>query len=180
MPERPLLSGNPDHPRLPLVLGGAFLAVVAGGVVDLVLDRPRSPWSAHVLFEVGLVALSLGLALYLWTNWFRAARSLHQTTRLLAVRQAERDQWRARADQALEGFGRAIAEQFAAWDLSPSEREVGLLLLKGLSHREIAASTGRSERTVRQHAVAVYRKSGRGGRAELAAFFLDDLILPPP
>jgi hypothetical protein len=31
---------------------------------------------------------------------------------------------------------------------------------------------------VRQHAVAVYRKSGLAGRAELAAFFLEDLLLP--
>jgi hypothetical protein len=32
--------------------------------------------------------------------------------------------------------------------------------------------------TVRQHAVAVYRKSGLAGRAELSAFFLEDLLLP--
>jgi hypothetical protein len=31
---------------------------------------------------------------------------------------------------------------------------------------------------VRQHAVAVYEKAGLGGRAELAAFFLPDLIVP--
>jgi hypothetical protein len=33
---------------------------------------------------------------------------------------------------------------------------------------------------VRQHAVSVYRKSGLSGRAELAAFFLEDLLLPQP
>jgi hypothetical protein len=31
---------------------------------------------------------------------------------------------------------------------------------------------------VRQHAVSVYQKAGLGGRAELAAFFLQDLMLP--
>ena len=35
----------------------------------------------------------------------------------------------------------------------------------------------RSERTVRQHAVAAYDKAGVAGRAELAAFFLTDLPL---
>jgi DNA-binding NarL/FixJ family response regulator len=54
-----------------------------------------------------------------------------------------------------------------------------LLLLKGYGHKEIAKLLGRSERTVRQHAVAVYRKSNLSGRAELAAFFLEDLLLPP-
>ena len=43
---------------------------------------------------------------------------------------------------------------------------------------EIAALTGRSERTVRQHAGVAYDKAGLGGRAELAAFFLNDLMLP--
>jgi DNA-binding NarL/FixJ family response regulator len=52
------------------------------------------------------------------------------------------------------------------------------MLLKGLSHKGIAKRTGTSERTVRQHAVAVYRKSGLSGRAELAGFFLEDLLLP--
>lgn len=171
---------DPDHPLQPLVLGVVFLAVVAGGITDLALDRPASWWSAHVLFEVGLVSLSLGLSIYLWASWYRTARSLGEATRTLAAQETERDRWRASAHKALEGFGRAIAEQFAAWDLTPAEREVGLLLLKGLSHKQIAAATGRSERTVRQHAVSLYRKSGRGGRAALAAFFLDDLILPPP
>jgi hypothetical protein len=31
---------------------------------------------------------------------------------------------------------------------------------------------------VRQHAVSVYRKSGLAGRAELAAFFFEDMLLP--
>ena len=31
---------------------------------------------------------------------------------------------------------------------------------------------------MRQHAVSVYRKSELAGRAELAGFFLDDLLLP--
>jgi hypothetical protein len=53
-----------------------------------------------------------------------------------------------------------------------------MLLLKGLGHREAAAVLERSERTVRQHAVSVYRKSGLAGRAELSAFFLEDLLLP--
>lgn len=42
----------------------------------------------------------------------------------------------------------------------------------------IAGAMATSERTVRQHAVQVYEKSGLGGRAELAAFFLEDLKIP--
>ncbi len=61
---------------------------------------------------------------------------------------------------------------------SPADLEAALALLKGLSHKTIAKWSGRSERTVRQHAVAVYRKSGLEGRAELSAFFLEGLLLP--
>jgi len=64
--------------------------------------------------------------------------------------------------------------------LTPAERETALMLLKGFSLKRIAALSGRSERTVRQHAVAVYEKAGLAGRAELSGFFLGDLLLPDP
>jgi DNA-binding NarL/FixJ family response regulator len=53
------------------------------------------------------------------------------------------------------------------------------LLLKGLSHKEIAAVRSTSERTIREQARAVYRKAGLPGRSALSAFFLEDLLLPP-
>ena len=66
--------------------------------------------------------------------------------------------------------------------LTPAEREVGLLLLKGLSHKEAADVRNTSETTIRQQALAVYRKAGLRNRADLSAFFLEDLLLPsrPP
>ena len=90
----------------------------------------------------------------------------------------EREAWRASAAAALANFANAMGERFAAWGLTPTERDIALRLLKGHSHKQIAFETGRSERTVRQHAVVVYQKSGLSGRAELSAFFLEDLLLP--
>ena len=83
-----------------------------------------------------------------------------------------------RAEHALEGMGRAIDVQFGTWQLTPAERDIALMLLKGYSHKLIAKETDRSPQTVRQHAAAVYRKAGLGGRAELSAFFLEELLLP--
>lgn len=170
---------------LPLVLAGFLTLVVVGGTIDLLLDRPRTFMSWHVAFEGGMVLASLSFAIVLFTGWRRAARALQEaratlatTSRELAERQAERDRWRTSAEQALAGFSRAIDTQFDAWRLSRAEREVALLLLKGEGHKQAAAQLGRSERTVRQHAVEVYRKAGLQGRAELAAFFLHDLMLP--
>lgn len=153
-------------------------AIAVGGVIDLALDRPETLWSFHVLFEVALLILSLGAVAYLWVGWRDAGRRLEQTRSELAARAAERDAWRQRATKILRGLGEEIDRQLQEWGLTPVERETALLVLKGYGHREIAALQGKSERTVRQHAVAVYRKSGLSGRAELSAFFLEDLLLP--
>jgi len=161
-----------------LVLAAVLTSVVVGGMVDLVLDAPKSWRSGHVLYELGLILGGLAGAIWLWLNWKRAAESARTLQRSLVERQAERDAWRERAAQALQSLGQAVSQQFRDWELTPAEREVAVLLLKGQSHKEIATATGRSERTVRQHAIAAYHKAGVGGRAELAAFFLGDLTLP--
>lgn len=167
-------------PQVRFSLTLLLLAIVVGGAVDLALDAPEDWGSFHVLYEVALVIGALGLVARLWRGWWRAEASAGALRRTLTERQAERDAWRMRAERALEGLGRAVDEQFGAWQLTPAEREVALLLLKGHGHKQIAAATGRSERTVRQHAVAVYKKAGVQGRAELAAFFLEDLAVPAP
>ena len=153
-------------------------AIAAGGAIDLVLDRPTSPWSFHVLFEAGLLLLTLSTVAYLWYGWLASDRALDRTRQELTMRADERDIWRDRAESLLRGLGEEIDRQLRAWELTPVERETALLLLKGFGHKEIAHLQDKSERTVRQHAVAVYRKSGLGGRAQLAAFFLEDLLLP--
>lgn len=180
MTEDPMADSDPVVPQLRLPLTLLLLAIAAGGAVDLVLDAPDDWRSFHVLYEVAMLMAALGLVAWLWRGWWRAEVSAGALRRTLAERQAERDAWRRRAERALEGLGQAVDEQFGAWQLTPAEREVALFLLKGRGHKQIAAATGRSERTVRQHAVAVYQKSGLQGRAELAAFFLEDLAVPAP
>jgi DNA-binding CsgD family transcriptional regulator len=96
----------------------------------------------------------------------------------LARARAEGDRWRAAARVHIDGLGRAIREQFDAWRLTASEADVALLMLKGLSHKEIARLRNSSEATVRQQAAAIYGKSGMASRAELSAFFLEDLFGP--
>lgn len=165
--------------RLRLPLAGLLLVIAIGGAVDLALDAPASWRSLHVVYELLLIAGALATAAYLWLGWraaeVRAAALRHE----IGQRQAERDRWRANAESALEGMARAINQQMAAWQLTPAEQEVVGHLLRGRSHKEIAAATARSDRTVRQHAATAYRKAGLAGRAELAAFFLSDLPLGP-
>ena len=164
--------------RLRGILAVALLSIIVGGTADLVMDDPATWLSFHVVFEMLMIAGALLMATTLWLGWWRSAHAAAALEVRLAEQAMERDRWRASSREALEGLGRAIDAQFDEWRLTPAEREVALLLLKGYGHKRVADLTGRSERTARQHAGTVYEKAGLGGRAELSAFFLQDLMLP--
>jgi len=165
-------------PRLHLVLAALFILITVAASADLAMDRPTTLWSVHVLAEATLVLVSLGAASYLAWGWYSTLREVRTLEAVVAQGQAERDAWKRQAAQALQGLSVAIDAQFDAWGLTDAERETALMSLKGLSHKRIGKLTGRSERTVRQHSVAVYRKSGLSGRSELAGFFLEGILLP--
>ena len=177
-PRAPSQGDSDGNPHIQLIMAMVFLAVVGGGAIDLVLDRPETLLSGHVIFELGMIGVSLGAAGYLGTRWYQANKFARQLTLTVEASQAERDAWRRRAQRVLDGLGKVMSAQFESWGLTPTERETALMLLQGHSHKRIGKLTGRSDRTIRQHAVSVYRKSGLAGRAELAGFFLGDLVLP--
>jgi DNA-binding CsgD family transcriptional regulator len=94
----------------------------------------------------------------------------------LSQSMAEAKKWKEDNEQLIKGLSFAIDKKFEEWSLSPSEKDVALLLLKGLSLKEIADIRSVSERTVRQQSINVYQKAKLSGRAELSAFFLEDLL----
>jgi len=98
--------------------------------------------------------------------------------RELDVARIQGRQWRDETRALLKGLGEAIDRQFLTWKLTEAEREVGLLILKGLSLKEIAGARVTSERTIRAQARSIYAKAGLSGRAALSAFFLEDLLAP--
>jgi DNA-binding CsgD family transcriptional regulator len=155
-----------------------FAAIAALMAIDLVADAASGAETGHLGVEALVMILAVGGAVALWRQ-LRAAR-VHaaRLDRDLASARAEAGRYRQEAHEALQGLGAAIESQFERWGLTPAEREVGLLLLKGLSHREVAEVRSTSEPTVRQQALAVYRKSGLRNRSDLSAFFLEDLLLP--
>jgi DNA-binding CsgD family transcriptional regulator len=164
------------HALVPIGLFGMIAVLIAADLASDYLDAGHPP--PHMAIEVvaGLLAL-VGVALFVNHAW-----SLHEAAdsiaRDLREREDEAARWRDEARQALEGLGAAIEHQMKKWNLTEAERDVTLLLLRGLSHKEIAAARRTSEGTVRQQALAIYRKSGLGGRSGLAGFFLEGLKLP--
>lgn len=155
-----------------------FLAIAALIAVDVAADYGSGSSIEHLLTEGAVMAMSLAGALTL----FRQLRSARLEAARLSVdldaARREAARFREEASALLRGLGEAIDRQFARWELTPAEREVGLLLLKGLSHKEVADARSTSETTIRQQALAVYRKAGLRNRSELSAFFLEDLLLP--
>ncbi|GAA5190669.1 helix-turn-helix transcriptional regulator [Ferrimonas gelatinilytica] len=99
-------------------------------------------------------------------------RELWQLKRLRRAFAAEQDKNSRLAGELLS----VIQQQFTRWHLSPSEAEIALLLIRGLSMKEIAAARQVKEKTVRLQASAVYAKSGCAGRHELSAYFIEDLM----
>lgn len=69
-----------------------------------------------------------------------------------------------------------LEESFSGWGLTPSERDVALLAIKGLSISEIAQLRNTRDGTVKAQCAAVYRKAGVGSRAQLLSHFIDDLM----
>jgi DNA-binding CsgD family transcriptional regulator len=156
-----------------------FLIAISIGF-DLVSDIVRGVPIGHMAGMMAGTVLSVVCLAMMW-RLVRASRSRARELEVaLDSTRADLIEWRAKAAETLQGLGDLINRQFDAWELSPAECEVALLLLKGLSLKEIGGVRQSSERTVRQQAQAVYSKAGLAGRAELAAFFLEDLLLPRP
>lgn len=147
---------------------GSIVLLIA---LDLTIDYGEGASALHVAIE--LVALGVAAA-----GIAALTIRLGRVNTDLARARADAERWRAANKELLNGLASAIENQFASWHLSKAEAEVALLLLKGLSHKEIARVRATSERTIREQSRAVYRKSGLAGRSELAAFFLEDLLLP--
>jgi DNA-binding CsgD family transcriptional regulator len=164
-----------DQYHLDRVAAALLLLIALAVGFDLAFDRPTTLWSAHVALELLVVALCLALATVLWRRWRLTTAELGRTRRVLATSEAERDAWASAAGELMKGFREAVDQQFSRWQLTAAEREVALLILEGHGHRQIARQTGRSERTVRQHAVNIYDKSGLDGRSAFAGFFLHGL-----
>lgn len=134
-------------------------------VGDVVADLQSEPLGAHTVLEtIVAAALVCGVALSV-----RELRALHER-----LREQERTIELARGELA-----KTIADQFAQWRLTPAEEDVGLLALKGLDVTEIATIRGSAHGTVRSQLTRIYAKAGVSGRAQFAAWFVEDLLAGP-
>ena len=86
--------------------------------------------------------------------------------------------WKEKSASFIQGLSIEIDQQFENWKLTKSEKEVAILLIKGLSTRKISSIRGTADKTVRAQTSSIYKKSQVANRNELTAFFLEDLLVP--
>ncbi len=152
-------------------------------LVDIILDMSDGVPAEHIIHEIALWAFSMGGAFYQFKiiKWqkneievFKSKiNELDSTNNALKI---EQENFQKKISHLTTEFLVNIDQQFNQWVFSRAEKEIALLLIKGLSMKEIADIRGSTESTVRQQASQIYKKSSLNGRMELSAFFLDDLL----
>jgi tripartite-type tricarboxylate transporter receptor subunit TctC/DNA-binding CsgD family transcriptional regulator len=132
----------------------------------------------RVWLAIGLLVLATATVSVVFFQRKRAARREEALKSQLQVSREDAEHRKEESEQLRQGISEQIDRQLNSWGLTEAEQEVALLILKGLRHKEIAELRGTSERTVRQQAMTLYKKAGIGGRTDLAAFFLEDILQP--
>ncbi len=120
------------------------------------------PWMEHSTIElVAVIAMTVSLVVLGW---------------ILVDHMRQNRRYREAVRTASGEFLKTIAQKFDEWGLSESEREIALLLIKGLSISEIAQLRNTRPGTIKSQSNAIYRKAGLRGRSELVAYFVEDLL----
>ena len=100
--------------------------------------------------------------------------SLRDLADLRTRLQRERTRNKALAGELAAG----IEVQMDGWKLTPSEREIAWMIIKGYRFAEIAELRQVKENTTRLQATALYAKAGVHGRGEFVAEIIHHLLAP--
>ncbi|GGF77379.1 helix-turn-helix transcriptional regulator [Alteromonas lipolytica] len=153
----------------------ALICIVILKCMDLYIDFHEDLEPLHIIQESVLILISSALFVFLIIDIRQRSNALKALKVDLELSNSKVSQMSEELKRSKRDFFAAVQDQFERWQLTPSEKEVGLFLLKGLSLNEIAEMRQTSEKTIRHQASAVYKKSECTGRHELAAFFFEEL-----
>lgn len=159
-------------------IAAILLGIIVMVAIDLATDSREGVKWWHLASEASVAMAALVAIFLLMRDSFTLKHSLEDERKNSNLFRIEAEKWRIHSKKYLEGLSQAIDTQLSEWKLTNSEKEVAFLLLKGLSLKEIAEIRQTTEKTARTHSIAIYSKAGLAGRSELAAFFLEDLLMP--
>ena len=130
-----------------------------------------------MLDDISLFFIALLVAAGLLRELLRNQKAVEELQRQLTDARGKLQNVDQRSRNIGLQYREVMQKQFDAWELTDSEQEIVIGLLKGLSFREVASLRSTREKTVRQQATGIYRKAGLSGRHELAAWFFEDLLV---
>ena len=145
-------------------------------MIDLYIDLGEGVGVDHIWHEFVFLFLAVGAVVYQAKIVLKTEEQLKITRIELLEAKNSYKAWQTKSRSSAQELRRMIDQQFEEWNLSHSEKEIALFLIKGLSMKEIADLRQTSDTTVRQQASVIYKKSATSGRQELAAFFLEDIL----
>lgn len=157
-----------------LILIFAIVAVASGA--DLLADFTHGTNIDHIVKEAIVMSISIIAIAWLLFGLHKQnleITSLHQELDAVNSTQAKPRKYVLEARKKL---GNVVTQQFSEWMLSDSEKQVGWLLLKGLSLKEIAIVRNTKEKTVRHQASSIYKKADVAGRHAFSAWFIEDIL----
>jgi len=153
-----------------------FAIVVLASGADLLADLAGGASTEHILKEAFIVSISVTAIAWILLRLRQQRLEIRSLRQELETANRLQVQPRKYVLEARKKLGDVVSRQFSEWMLTGSETEVGWLLLKGLSLKEIAIIRNTQEKTVRQQASSIYRKSGVSGRHAFSAWFIEDIL----
>jgi len=124
-----------------------LVLVVVMGLIDLSKDFSHGTTSWHLLGESLLVLLSAAVIVWLARSLRQQRIALEQLKREISSPLLNGAGPGREVQEARHRLSEVIQQQFQQWKLTDSEQEVAMLLLRGLSFREIAAVRNTLEKT---------------------------------
>jgi len=159
-----------------LVLAGVFFIIIIGNIFNLTEDIREDGFSFFIVVQFFSIAVSVGGLYLLLRVLLHRQQEISRLTQKVEQTEGDLQQSLTKLKTLATAYNKQLLEQFNLWKLTAGEQEIALLILKGLSFKEVAEIRNRQEKTVRQQASSIYRKSGVNGRHEFSAWFFEDML----
>lgn len=159
------------------IIASILLIIMLLNATDVFVDFGLNVPVWHIVQESFLVLLSAIGFVWLVVDMRKRTVSLHTLAHELTQATKQINTLHNTMARERKQYSEVIKGQFEQWSLTSVEQEVGFLLLKGLSLREIASVRNTKEATVRQQASNLYSKSNLMGRHEFSAWFFEDFCM---
>ncbi|WP_412471847.1 LuxR C-terminal-related transcriptional regulator [Halobacteriovorax sp. RT-1-4] len=160
-----------------LITGILFLLISIFLIFDIYEDLSEGSTYEHVIEEGIVMLIGLIGTAVLWFKWLFTKKENLRINSDVTKLKSDLENYKQKTQDLSRGLSEKINDQLNEWSLTKSEKDISLLLLKGLTIREIADIRSTSEKTIKQHCTNIYSKSNLSGRSELSAFFLEDILV---